>query len=175
MSETDTLLRTLPFDLYIYIDDKKLFFSRLHYSQVPRKKYWQVLSLMLLRERTLMEIKEEGCNQTLPSCHEEQTQNETFLLTIPDELQTSEAKKVLARLQKKGILDADLQPSTLVGWQKGVLAYELTERLKISKRWVVMGTLWKCSDKTLRQNYSKNFCEPKAIEFSKKIKVIIYF
>ena len=52
MSELDTLLRTFPNDLYIYIDDKKTFFSRLHYSGVPRNVYWQIVSLMLLRERT---------------------------------------------------------------------------------------------------------------------------
>ena len=58
MSELDTLLRTLPNDLYIYIDDKKTFFSRLHYSGVPRKVYWQIVSLMLLRDRT--------CHQQTP-------------------------------------------------------------------------------------------------------------
>ena len=178
-----TPLRALPFDLYVYIGDKKTFFSRLHYSGVPRKKYWQIVSLMLLHERTLMEMNPKGGNETLypldgetrpqkegggdETSHpwengslsqvEEEKRNETFPVTIPEELKTPEAKKVLARLQKKGMLDADLQPSTLVGWQKGVLAYELTERLKIVKRWVVMATLWKCSDKTLRQNYSKNF------------------
>jgi hypothetical protein len=114
------------------------------------------------------------CNHQLPHLQDEETRNETFTVTIPEELRTPEAKKVLARLQKKGILDSDLQPSTLVGWQKGILAYELTERLEIKRRWVVMATLWKCSDKTLRQNYSKNFNEPKAIDFSKKVKVMIY-
>ena len=210
VTELVTTLRALPFDLYLYIDDKKTFFSRLHYSGVPRKKYWQIISLMLLRERTQLVIQngvkeldtQSGCNQILrctqndtekgrqnesfpqveggwcnhqlPHLQDEETRNETFTVIIPKELQTTEAKKVLARLQKKGILDSDLQPSTLVGWQKGILAYELTERLEIKRRWVVMATLWKCSDKTLRQNYSKNFNEPKAIDFSKKVKVMIY-
>ena len=210
VTELVTTLRALPFDLYLYIDDKKTFFSRLHYSGVPRKKYWQIISLMLLRERTQLVIQngvkeldtQSGCNQILrctqndtekgrqnesfpqveggwcnhqlPHLQDEETRNETFTVTIPEELRTPEAKKVLARLQKKGILDSDLQPSTLVGWQKGILAYELTERLEIKRRWVVMATLWKCSDKTLRQNYSKNFNEPKAIDFSKKVKVMIY-
>ena len=181
MSEMDTLLRALPFDLYAFIDDKKLFFSRLHYGHVPRTQYWKIVSLMLLRERTLMEREGWG-NETYPhmdsasrpQVEEEKTPDEPFTVTIPKELETPEAKKILARLQKKGMLDADLQPSTLVGWQKGILAYELTERLDIKHRWVVMARLWKCSDKTLRQNYSKNFSEQKAIGFSKMMKAMMY-
>ena len=200
MSEMDTLLRALPFDLYAYIDDKKLFFSRLHYSGVPRAKYWQIVSLMLLRERALRTMEVNAANRMIidlvngegedetprhehkegspvlghPYGQEEEKRNETFTVIIPKELQSDEARKILAKLQKKGLLDADLQPSTLVGWQKGVLAYELTERLKIAKKWVVMATLWKCSDKTLRQNYSKNFNEQKSIDFSKQVKALVY-
>ena len=229
MSDLDTLLRTLPNDLYIYIDDKKTFFSRLHYSGVPRKVYWQIVSLMLLRERTqhvslhcnqhdtakegyretrspLEEGREEGRqnesftqiaeggNETYhpwdresrpqveegwrpvsgPHPQDEQTPNETFTVTIPKELQTPEAQKVLARLQKKGILDADLQPSTLKGWQKGILAFELAQRFGIKHVWVEMARMWKCNASTLRQYYSKEYTEPKSIEFSKKVKVQMY-
>ena len=227
MSELDPLLRTLPNDLYIYIDDKKTFFSRLHYSGVPRKVYWQIVSLMLLRERTqhvslhcnqhgteregyretrspLEEGREEGRqnesftqiaeggNEALypwdrefrpqveegvrksQSPQDEQTRNETFTVTIPKELQTPEAKKVLARLQKKGILDADLQPSTLKGWQKGILAFELAQRFGIKHVWAEMARMWKCNASTLRQYYSKEYTEPKSIEFSKKVKVQMY-
>ena len=195
LNELVTPLKALPYDLYAYIDDKKLFFSRLHYSGVPRAKYWQIVSLMLLRERLQKELgsdtrpQGEGGGPVLGPRHEhkdgspvlghpyeqeEETRNETFTVIIPKELQSAEARKILAKLQKKGLLDADLQPSTLVGWQKGVLAYELTERLKIAKKWVVMATLWKCSDKTLRQNYSKNFNEQKSIDFSKQVKALVY-
>jgi hypothetical protein len=41
MTELVTPLKALPNDLYIYIDDKKTFFSRLHYSGVPRNVYWK--------------------------------------------------------------------------------------------------------------------------------------
>jgi hypothetical protein len=229
MSELDPLFRTLPNDLYIYIDDKKTFFSRLHYSGVPRNVYWQIVSLMLLRERTqhvslhcnqhdtakegyretrspLEEGREEGRqsesftqiaeggNEALypwdresrpqveegwrpvsgPHPQDEQTRNETFTVTIPKELQTPEAQKVLARLQKKGILDADLQPSTLKGWQKGILAYELAQRFGIKHVWVEMARMWKCNASTLRQYYSKEYTEPKSVEFSKKVKVQMY-
>ena len=219
MSELDPLLRTLPNDLYIYIDDKKTFFSRLHYSGVPRNVYWQIVSLMLLRDRTCHQnaqsigyqlIEEGRRNHQLPHLPEEnckiaeggdetshpwdresrpqvkegvrksqspqddQTRNETFTVTIPKELQTPEAQKVLARLQKKGILDADLQPSTLKGWQKGILAYELAQRFGIKHVWVEMARMWKCNASTLRQYYSKEYTEPKSIEFSKKVKVQMY-
>lgn len=116
---------------------------------------------------------EEGVRKS-QSPQDEQTLNETFTVTIPAELQTPEAKKVLARLQKKGILDADLQPSTLKGWQKGILAYELAQRFGIKHVWVEMARMWKCNASTLRQYYSKEYTEPKSIEFSKKVKVQMY-
>jgi hypothetical protein len=197
MTEMDTILRTLPNDLYAFIDDKKLFFSRLYYSHVPRDKYWQVVSLMLLRER-----KQSWGSETLPQM--QGTVNETFTLgvwgretrpqmeegdretrypleeekfevIIPKELQTPEANKILTKLQKKGILDEDWQPSTLKGWQKGILAYELAGRFDIKHTWVEMGKMWKCNPKTLRQYYSKEFAEDKAVEFAKNIKAIIHW
>lgn len=184
MPEMDILLRTLPNDLYGFLDDKKLFFSRLYYSHVPRYKYWQVVSLMLLKERMKSWGNETFCQvvwgrETRPQVVE--TVNETFTVEeekfeviIPKELQTPEANKILTKLQKKGILDEDLQPSTLKGWQKGILAYELAGRFDIKHTWVEMGKMWKCNPKTLRQYYSKEFAEDKAVEFAKNIKVIIH-
>ena len=175
MPEMDILLRTLPNDLYGFLDDKKLFFSRLYYSHVPRDKYWQVVSLMLLRERMQRTVNEtftlvaEGGNETLHPLEEEK-----FEVIIPKELQTPEANKILTKLQKKGILDEDWQPSTLKGWQKGILAYELAGRFDIKHTWVEMGKMWKCNPKTLRQYYSKEFAEDKAVEFAKNIKAIIH-
>ena len=218
MTELVTMLRALPFDLYLYIDDKKTFFSRLHYSQVPRAQYWQIVSLMLLRERLQKELKgggdetyhpwenesfsqvEEGrCNHKLPhpegpwgseterhpeqeGCRpisgphpqEEETRNETFLVTIPKELQTPEAKKILAKLQKKGILDADWQPVGLSAAKKGVLAWELCDFLGIKTCWKTMGILWKCKGETIRKARDKGIMTDAVIEFTKKIKAVIY-
>ena len=110
-----------------------------------------------------------GRNETLHPLEEEK-----FEVIIPKELQTPEAKKVLSKLQKKGYLDEDWQPSTLVGWQKGTLAHELGQRFGIRYVWVEMAKMWKCNPKTLRQYHSKEFTEQKVIDFSKKIKTIIY-
>ena len=217
MTELVTPLKALPNDLYIYIDDKKTFFSRLHYSGVPRNVYWQIVSLMLLRDRTCHQnaqsignqlMEERRRNHQLPHLPEEnckiaeggdetshpwgcemrpqveegvvnldppmaETRNETFTVTIPAELQTPEAKKVLARLQKKGILDADLQPVKLSNTQKAVLAWEITERLRIRKRWAVMATLWKCNPETLRKSRDKGYEKETKIKFEKFIKPII--
>lgn len=160
MTEMDTILRILPNDLYAFIDDMKLFFSRLYYSHVPRGKYWQVVSLMLLKER----MKSWG-NETFCQVAEEE---EKFIVEIPKELQTPEANKILVKLQKKGYLDEDWQPSTLVGWQKGTLAHELGQRFGIRYVWVEMAKMWKCNPQTLRQYHSKEFTEQKVIDFSKK-------
>jgi hypothetical protein len=174
MPEMDILLRTLPNDLYGFLDDKKLFFSRLYYSHVPRDKYWQVVSLMLLRER-MKSWGNETFTQVVETVNETFTvEEEKFEVIIPKELQTPEANKILTKLQKKGILDEDLQPSTLKGWQKGILAYELAGRFDIKHTWVEMGKMWKCNPKTLRQYYSKEFAEDKAVEFAKNIKAIIH-
>jgi hypothetical protein len=130
---------------------------------------------MLLRERMQGTVNEtftlgaEGGNETLHPLEEEK-----FEVIIPKELQTPEANKILTKLQKKGILDEDLQPSTLKGWQKGILAYELAGRFDIKHTWVEMGKMWKCNPKTLRQYYSKEFAEDKAIEFAKNVKAIIH-
>lgn len=176
VNEIVTPLKALPFDLYAVVDKRELFFSRLHYNRVPRKVFWQIVSLLLLRDRTLMEEKgggeterpqEDWSNETLPQVEE------TFTVEIPDKLQSLQAQKILAKLQKKGYLDEDLQPSKLKGWQKGVLAFEITDRLGIYAKWKVMAGLWKLNDKTLRQYYEKSVAEDKSIEFSKKIKAII--
>ena len=185
MPEMDILLRTLPNDLYGFLDDKKLFFSRLYYSHVPRDKYWQVVSLMLLRERMQGTVNETFTlgvwgRETRPQMKEGDRETrypleeEKFEVIIPKELQTPEANKILTKLQKKGILDEDWQPSTLKGWQKGILAYELAGRFDIKHTWVEMGKMWKCNPKTLRQYYSKEFAEDKAVEFAKNIKAIIH-
>ena len=239
VTELDTILRALPFDLYAYIDDRKLFFSRLHYAGVPRTKYWQIVSLMLLRERAMHTMRvdaatrmmldlvngeggdetyhpwknesfsqvegrgseterhlgqegcrpisgphpeEGGCNQplhpgdqwgyeTYPHPEQEETK---FLVTIPKELQTPEAKKIIAKLQKKGYLDADLQPVGLSGAKKGVLAWELCDFLGIKHCWKTMGTLWKCNGETIRKARDKGIMRPEIIDFTKIIKALLY-
>jgi hypothetical protein len=201
LNELVTPLRALPYDLYAYIDDRKLFFSRLHYSQVPRAQYWQIVSLMLLRERLKKELKEGGDetyhpwgNEPFPQMEDggyngslppsegrwgretrPQVEEEAmFLVTIPKELQTTEAKKLLAKLQKKGLLDADLQPVGLSAAKKGVLAWELCDHLGIKTCWKTMGILWKCKGETIRKARDKGIMTDAVIEFTKKIKAIIY-
>ena len=124
--------------------------------------------------------REEGSNPTLhPSEGCGKTQypsdkpDEPFIVTIPKELETPEARKVLAKLQKKGYLDEDLQPVKLSNTEKAVLAWHLTECLRIRKRWAVMATLWKCNPETLRKSYDKGYDKNVANEFSKKMKALI--
>ena len=184
-NELDTHLKALPNQLYAFIDRKKLFFSRLYYSSVPRKKYWQIVSLMLLRDRILMEKKGRGSemeHHPADGCHpvlgtppqEEQTLNEPFTVVIPPELETPEAKKILDRLQKKGLLDADYQPKGLPQAKRGVLAWELCNFLGIKDCWKVMGTLWKIKGDTLRKARDRGFNKKTVMEFEKKIKNVIY-
>ena len=175
-NELDTHLKALPNQLYAFIDRKKLFFSRLYYSAVPRKKYWQIVSLMLLRDRILMEESHRENHSPVLGTppQEEQTLNEPFTVVIPPELETPEAKKILDRLQKKGLLDADYQPKGLPQAKRGVLAWELCNFLGIKDCWKVMGTLWKIKGETLRKARDRGFNKKTVMEFEKKIKNVIY-
>ena len=175
-NELDTHLKALPNQLYAFIDRKKLFFSRLYYSSVPRKKYWQIVSLMLLRDRILMEESHRENHSPVLGTppQEEQTLNEPFTVVIPPELETPEAKKILDRLQKKGLLDADYQPKGLPQAKRGVLAWELCNFLGIKDCWKVMGTLWKIKGETLRKARDRGFNKKTVMEFEKKIKNVIY-
>ena len=177
-------LKALPNQLYAFVDRKKLFFSRLYYSSVPRKTYWQIVSLMLLRERVLMEKKRRGSGMehhpadgrhpVLGFRPQEQTLDEPFTVVIPPELETPEAKKILARLQKKGLLDADYQPKGLSQAKRGVLAWELCDHLRIKYCWKVMEVLWKCKGETIRKARDRGIVAGTVDEFSKKLKMIIY-
>lgn len=173
--EMNAALQTLPFDLGGLLNHRGLFFSRLHYTQVPRAVFWQIVSLLLLRERTLHERRIEA-PRIMNRAAEKMPEGEAipFEVVMPKELETPEAKRVLAKLQKKGYLDADFQPSRLVGWERGTLAFEVTDYLGIKFRWAVMASLWKMNPSTLRQYHSQNFTESKVADFSKKIKSIIY-
>ena len=177
-NELGTPLKALPCDLYALIGDKKLFVSRLHYSQGPRTTYWQVVSLMLLHDCMQKELKAGG-SETEPPIHRDsrwmaEAPNETFAVTIPKELQSPEAKKILVKLQKKGLLDADLQPVGLSAAKKGVLAWELCDFLGIKTCWKTMGILWKCKGETIRKARDKGIMTDAVIEFTKKLKAIIY-
>ena len=187
-NELDSHLKALPNSLYAFVDRKKLFFSRLYYSHIPRKKYWQIVSLMLLKDR----MQVEGGRESRPPVHsemeghresrhpvlgcrpQEQTLDEPFTVVIPPELETPEAKKILARLQKKGLLDKDFQPVGLSQAKRGVLAWELCDHLRIEHCWKVMEVLWKCNGETIRKARERGIDTDTVMEFNKKLKNVIY-
>ena len=191
-NELDSHLKALPNSLYAFVDRKKLFFSRLYYSHIPRKKYWQIVSLMLLKDRmqveghresrcqvqgggSEMEHPADGRHPVLGSRpQEEQTLDEPFTVVIPPELETPEAKKILARLQKKGLLDKDFQPVGLSQAKRGVLAWELCDHLRIEHCWKVMEVLWKCNGETIRKARERGIDTDAVMEFNKKLKNVIY-
>jgi hypothetical protein len=186
--ELDSHLKTLPNSLYAFVDRKKLFFSRLYYSHIPRKKYWQIVSLMLLKDRmqveggresrpqvhSEMEGHRESRHPVLGSRPQEQTLDEPFTVVIPPELETPEAKKILARLQKKGLLDKDFQPVGLSQAKRGVLAWELCDHLRIEHCWKVMEVQWKCNGETIRKARERGIDTDTVMEFNKKLKNVIY-
>jgi hypothetical protein len=188
LSEIDTHLKALPNSLYAFVDRKKLFFSRLYYSHIPRKKYWQIVSLMLLKDRmqveggresrphvhSEMEGHRESRHPVLGSRPQEQMLDEPFTVVIPPELETPEAKKILARLQKKGLLDKDFQPVGLSQAKRGVLAWELCDHLRIEHCWKVMEVLWKCNGETIRKARERGIDTDTVMEFNKKLKNVIY-
>lgn len=178
--QIEALLKALPYNLYAMVPEQALFFSKLHYNHVPRTQFWQIVSVLLLRERTLMEMErgvEEGARESLPlplKNQKEEEADDPFVVVIPPEFQSPEAKKILARLQKKGYLDEDLQPIGLSGAKKGVLAWEVADRLGIRNIWKLVGVLWKCNGETIRKERQKNIETDALIKFTKNIKAVIY-
>ena len=122
-----------------------------------------------------MEHPADGRHPVLgPRPQEEQMLDEPFTVVIPPELETPEAKKILARLQKKGLLDKDFQPNGLSQAKRGVLAWELCDHLRIKNCWKVVEVLWKCKGETIRKARERGIDTDTVMEFNKKLKNVIY-
>lgn len=92
---------------------------------------------------------------------------------LPDELNTPKAKMIMQKLVDAGWLTTDWQPKGLSNAERGYLAGEIAERLKIEAKWKVMGQMWKANSETLRQANIKASNQKKTRIFIEKIKKIL--
>lgn len=104
-----------------------------------------------------------------PGNGEEPPQAQTLL---PQELETPEAKKLMGRFHKAGLLDIHFQPVDLSNAKKGYLAKDLADRLDLSNRWQVFGKLWDMNPETLRASFNKSLEQKNISAFIDRLKRI---
>lgn len=91
--------------------------------------------------------------------------------TVPPELTTQRAQRLLQTLQRAGLLDAALQPIGISWAERGYLAQRIAFELNIEHQWVVFGKLWRCEASALRSGYNRAKDMPKMADFEEKISV----
>lgn len=109
------------------------------------------------------------------SSGETESEEDDSLMTpdnLPDELNTPKAKLIMQKLIDAGWLTTDWQPKGLSNAERGYLAGEIAERLKINAKWKVMGQMWNANPETLRQANIKASSQKKTRIFIEKIKKI---
>lgn len=89
---------------------------------------------------------------------------------IPKCLTTPEAKQILERLRKAGVLLEDWQPNGLSGPECGLVAMAICKRLDINNVWQVFGPLWNKKLETLRGYYNTALGQEKSLAFQDKLK-----
>lgn len=90
--------------------------------------------------------------------------------TPPAGLDTEEARLVMERLVKAGLLDEAWQPAGLSGARRGVLAQRVAARLGVTNTWKAFGALWGMNDGTLRTAYNKGMDQPGMGDFIEQIR-----
>lgn len=95
------------------------------------------------------------------------------LSTIPKVFKTPEAEQLMRKLMNDGLLDANWQPFNLSIAERGYLADEISNRLKIKNKWKVLGALWNENSETLRQGKNKAVEQPKTGVFIERLKNIL--
>lgn len=178
LHEIDLHLRRLPNDLYAYIGKPERLFSALFYHDVPRDILWSIYSALLLRERICRELgidmkplpedaDEYGMNsdeEEIPEVHP----------PLPEELSTPKATKLLEKYRAAGLLDMWGQPhKDLTYIEKGMLAQDLSEKLKISTKWSTFGKFWGIKSETLRTSYNQALDRRKSLEFQDRLKKVV--
>lgn len=176
--EIDSHLRKLPNDLYTYVGDPKNLFSALYYHDVTRNVLWTIYSALLLRERICNELNIEM--KPLPEDADEYGEVpekgviQEMHPPLPDVLKTPEATTLLEKYRMAQLLDEWGQPhSELTYSEKGMLAKDLSEKLKISKPWCIFGNFWGIKSETLRTSYNQALDLRKSLKFQDRLKKIM--
>ena len=80
---------------------------------------------------------------------------------IPEELTTPEAREVLSKLHKAGLLDERWQPVGLSYADMGTLAGYIADKLCIQTPWKTFGSLWQKKPEALRSGMNRGTTQNK--------------
>lgn len=80
---------------------------------------------------------------------------------IPEELTTPEAREVLSKLHKAGLLDERWQPVGLSYADMGTLAGYIADKLCIQTPWKTFGSLWQKKPDALRSGMNRGTTQNK--------------
>lgn len=94
-------------------------------------------------------------------------------VTLPAQLKSKKAKKILEELVDIGVLKENFQPNNLTWYIRGYLARRIADTLEISNVWVIFGDFWHLDSATLRTKYNESLGMKKTLEFEDLIHDII--
>lgn len=94
-------------------------------------------------------------------------------VTLPAQLKSKKAKKILEELVDIGVLKENFQPNNLTWYIRGYLARRIADTLGISNVWVIFGDFWHLDSATLRTKYNESLGMKKTLEFEDLIHDII--
>lgn len=94
-------------------------------------------------------------------------------VTLPAQLKSKKAKKILEELVDIGVLKENFQPNNLTWYIRGYLARRIADTLEIPNVWVIFGDFWHLDSATLRTKYNESLGMKKTLEFEDLIHDII--
>ena len=91
---------------------------------------------------------------------------------LPDALLTDEARALHAKLREAGLVDEGWMPVRLSNAEKGTLAEYLTERLNITAKWKLWGSLWGMNPETLRTAKARGLEQERTWAFRSRLEAL---
>jgi hypothetical protein len=93
--------------------------------------------------------------------------------SLPESLNTDEAKELMADLVDAGILTENWLPIRLSGTERALVAKAVSDRLEVNEVWQLFGQLWGEKPETLRAYYNKAMEQKKSLKYQDKLKNVL--
>ena len=91
---------------------------------------------------------------------------------LPEALLTDKARALHTRLREAGLVDEGWMPVGLSNAEKGTLAEYLTERLNITAKWKLWGSLWGMNPETLRTAKARGLEQERTWAFRSRLEAL---
>lgn len=91
---------------------------------------------------------------------------------LPEALLTDKARALQGRLREAGLVDEGWMPVGLSNAEKGTLAEYLTERLDITAKWKLWGSLWGMNPETLRTAKARGLEQERTWAFRSRLEAL---